>query len=177
MIYKQKMLSTTNWLLLYFGIALQCDFSLLEALHCALPPTSRDILNKLPNVSSIEDTRNSLIDILEQLKGWKYEISWNGIKAFPSNFVFGSLAYIGQLQIMCTSLSATFYEFHNSDPHMFIQIEYDPRGNLLSADLRSFHSGFFENIDNFTDHLLKIKSLKDQLLFANVHLYKLVGYY
>ncbi len=167
-------------LLVYFGSALQCDATILEALFYAMPPTVRHILERLPN----ECLEADLVEHFEAFKsGWSHR-NWKNFNRtlqifsiYPPTSRPHDTAFAGELTIQLWSFGPYMYvyEHHLKDPKFYTILVIDKKAN--SHSLRIVHlpvEGNLLTVAVFKEELMNLKTLKERLLFANEKLYELI---
>lgn len=172
------MSKTKQWLLFYFGTAFQCDSLILEALDLAIPPSSRDIWQRLSNDCSVQNLMNHFH--FRSIPGWaidKSQTDSESVVISPIGSSRHGLFLSGQLELSWPSGSSKYlYEHHLKDPNYFSWSLFDKKDNLHALNIihqspsnRSVLVAHFNK-----EKLLNLKTLRDQLLFANSKLYELV---
>ncbi len=164
------MSKTTKWLVCFFGSLFQCDSAILESLHYAMPPTARDIFQRLPDQCSIFD----LAGQLENIHGWRRTSNYGNDSHifYPINSPHSRFPTAGQLEIHF-GRTIYFWQHHVDDPKRFICLTFNQAGQF---DQVYHRTGFnlFDSLELAENQKLIFarhsKSLRDLLLFADYQL-------
>ncbi len=166
----------TQNLLILLGGPLQCDSSILEAIYYSLPPCSRDIWRRLSDDCSFQ----KLINHLRSIPGWKsYQRGYSNetLEVFKIGSPCNEHAFPGQLELDWSNPNNNhLYEQHSGDPNYFSHLIFDKSDNLFSLSIihRGHDNRCLPVADFNREMLLNLKTLKEQLLFANFKLYELL---